>query len=546
MPRIPRLAAYAAVFALALSASACSEVQKTSTESSDKVAGDVVTTIGIGDKEIKEGGTLTMGLSADPDALDPTTSSSLYTRYVMETVCQKLYDIDADGGIVPMLATALPELSEGGLVATFPVKEGVKFADGTPFDAAAVVTTLKRNLTKPDSSRASELGTLSEVEASGPYEVRLTFKEPFSPLTASLADRAGMIMSPTALKKLGDDFADHPTCVGPFKFVDRVPGTSITVEKDPGYYDAENVHLDKIVYRIMTDASIRAANLKSGDVQVADSLAPADMADLRKDSELSMMQVGSFGYQGVQINIGNQNGVGTPVAQIDTPIAKSKDVRRAFSMAVDREQLVQSVFHGYYDPTCSPIADSSEYATDASQACPDHDPAGAKKLLEEAGVTTPLKVTMQTSNTPSSLQFAQALQAQVKEAGFDLRIEPVEYTTLLDNNDRGAFEAMQLGWSGRVDPNGNTFNFLTTGAGQNTMGYSNAEVDELLTDASSETDTAKRADLYGKAIAQVQEDNPIVYLYRQRNLTGLSKQIAGVSVFSDGVVRISGAAYLAE
>ncbi|MFJ2756010.1 ABC transporter substrate-binding protein [Nocardioides sp. NPDC087217] len=545
MPRIPRLAAYAAVFALALSASACSEVQKTSTESSDKVAGDVVTTIGIGDKEIKEGGTLTMGLSADPDALDPTTSSSLYTRYVMETVCQKLYDIDADGGIVPMLATALPELSEGGLVATFPVKEGVKFADGTPFDAAAVVTTLKRNLTKPDSSRASELGTLSEVEASGPYEVRLRFKEPFSPLTASLADRAGMIMSPTALKELGDNFADHPTCVGPFKFVDRVPGTSITVEKDAGYYDAENVHLDKIVYRIMTDASIRAANLKSGDVQVADSLAPADMADLRKDSDLSMMQVGSFGYQGVQINIGNQNGVGTPVAQIDTPIAKSKDVRRAFSMAVDREQLVQSVFHGYYDPTCSPIADSSEFATDASQACPEHDPAGAKKLLEEAGVTTPLKVTMQTSNTPSSLQFAQALQAQVEAAGFDLRIEPVEYTTLLDNNDRGAFEAMQLGWSGRVDPNGNTFNFLTTGAGQNTMGYSNAEVDKLLTDAASETDTAERADLYGKAIAQVQEDNPIVYLYRQRNLTGLSKQIAGVSVFSDGVVRISGAAYLA-
>ncbi|MFI5623030.1 ABC transporter substrate-binding protein [Nocardioides sp. NPDC051685] len=545
MPRIPRLAAYAAVFALALSASACSEVQKTSTQSSDEVAGDVVTTIGIGDKEIKEGGTLTMGLSADPDALDPTTSSSLYTRYVMETVCQKLYDIDADGGIVPMLATALPELSEGGLVATFPVKEGVKFADGTPFDAAAVVTTLKRNLTKPDSSRASELGTLSTVEASGPYEVRLRFKEPFSPLTASLADRAGMIMSPTALKKMGDNFADHPTCVGPFKFVDRVPGTSITVEKDPGYYDAENVHLDKIVYRIMTDASIRAANLKSGDVQVADSLAPADMADLRKDSELSMMQVGSFGYQGVQINIGNQNGVGTPVAQIDTPIAKSKAVRQAFSMAVDREQLVQSVFHGYYDPTCSPIADSSAFATDASQACPEHDPAGAKKLLEEAGVTTPLKVTMQTSNTPSSLQFAQALQAQVKAAGFDLRIEPVEYTTLLDNNDRGAFEAMQLGWSGRVDPNGNTFNFLTTGAGQNTMGYSNAEVDKLLTDAASETDTAERADLYGKAIAQVHEDNPIVYLYRQRNLTGLSKQIAGVSVFSDGVVRISGAAYLA-
>jgi len=532
--------------ALALTMSACSQTQTTSHKSSADVAGKEVTTIPIGDQKIRDGGTLTMGLSADPDALDPTTSSSLYTRYVMETMCQKLYDTDAQGAIVPMLATALPTLSDGGKVASFAIKQGVKFADGTPLDAAAVVTTLKRDLTKSDSARASELGSLQKIQASGKYQVTLTFKTPFAPLAASLADRAGMIMSPAALAKEGDHFADHPVCVGPFKFVNRVPATSITVEKDPNYYDAKDVHLDKIVYKIITDSSIRAANLKSGDVQIADSIAPSDVDDLKADKDLTVMQVGSYGYQGIQVNIANQHGVGTPPAQIDTPLAKSAEVRQALSMAIDRDQLVQSVFQGYYDPACSPISPTSAYATGASKACPPYDPAKAKKMLEDAGVKLPLKIRMQTTNTPSSLQLAQAIQAQVKQAGFDLQIDPVEYTTLLDNDDSGKFETIQLGWSGRVDPNGNTFNFLTTGAGNNYSGYSNKRVDQLLTAASSTTDTAKRAQLYGQAIAQVQKDNPIIYLYRQRNLTGVSKKLAGVSVYPDGVVRISGAAFLAQ
>lgn len=550
MPRTPipgrRLLLPAAAVLLALAATGCSETQTTSHKSSDEVAGKSVTTLPIGDKKVKEGGTLTMGLSADPDGLDPTTSSSLYTRYVMETMCQKLYDIDADGQIVPMLATALPKLSDGGKTATFPVKEGVKFADGTPFDAAAVVTTLKRDMTKPDSARASELGTLTSIKATGKYEVTLGFKEPFSPLTASLADRAGMIMSPTALAKEGDHFADHPVCVGPFKFVDRVPATSITVEKDPNYYDADSIHLDKIVYKIMTDPSIRAANLKSGDVQIADSIDPSDVEDLRSQKDLTVMQVPSYGYQGIQVNIANQKGVGEPPVQIDTPLAKNPVVRQALSMSINREQLVQSVFQGYYDPACSPIAPGTDFATEASNACPAYDPAKAKKMLQDAGVKVPLTIHMQTSNTSGSLELAQALQAQVKEGGFDLKIDPVEYTTLLDNDSAGKYETIQLGWSGRVDPNGNTYNFLTTGAGNNYSSYSNKFVDTWLAQAAATTDTAKRAELYGKAVTQVQKDNPIIYLYRQRNITGVSDSIAGVSVFSDGVVRISGAAYVAD
>ena len=224
--------------------------------------------------ELRDGGDLVMGLSAEPDVLDPTTSGSLYTRYVMNAMCEKLYDIDADGNLVPQLAAALPSLSNGGRTVRIPLRDGIEFADGTTFDAASVKTSLMRHLTKKDSSRAAEMGPIESIETPDTKTVVLQYRTTFAPITASLADRAGMIMSPAALKKLGDDFGSSPTCVGPFKFVKRVPQTSITVKKDPRYYNADDVKLDSITYRIMTDANIRAANLRSGEVQVIDTVSP--------------------------------------------------------------------------------------------------------------------------------------------------------------------------------------------------------------------------------------------------------------------------------
>ncbi|WP_082460352.1 ABC transporter substrate-binding protein [Frigoribacterium sp. Leaf8] len=533
------LPALAAAATLALTA--CVPQQPAGTNPPDKTD---VTTAPIGDRTIVEGGDLVMALSAEPDALDPTTSSSLYTRYVMETVCQKLYDIDAEGDLVPLLATELPTLSDGGLTVDIPVRTDAVFADGTPLDAQAVVTTLRRHLDKPDSSRASELGPVTGVEALDDDTVRLTYERPFAPLTAALADRAGMIMSPTALEAEGDDFGDAPVCVGPFKFVDRVPQTSISVERDPLYYDAEDVHLDSITYRIITDASIRAANVRAGDVQVADSMSTMDVDSLMADDGLTVLQVGSFGYQGITVNIGNQDGVGTDPVQIDTPLASDVRVRQALAMSIDRDALVQSVFGGWNDTACSPIPPTSPFATDASDACPGYDPEGAKRLLAEAGVTTPYEIEIQASNNADTLRLAQALQAQVADGGFRLSITPVEYSTLLDVQSRGDFDALQLGWSGRVDPNGNMVNFLRTGGGNNYSGYSNPRVDELLADAAASIDVDERAALYGEAVTQVQEDEPLIYLYRTRSLTALTNEVAGVSTYADGVVRLSNAAFV--
>lgn len=505
-----------------------------------------VTSISLDGKKIKEGGTLVIGLSSDPDKLDPTTSSSLYSRYIFQNSCEKLYDINAKGAVVPMLATEQPKISSDGLTYDFKVRSDAKFADGTKLNAEAVVQTLERDLTAKGSARKTELGPITSVKATSEYAVQIKLAKPYAPLLASLTDRAGMIMSPKALNEHGDDFGSAPVCVGPYKFDSRVPSTSITLVKDPNYYDAKNVHLDKLEYKIIKDSSIRSQNLKSGDVLVADSLTPQDVSSLKSDKSISMMSVLSLGFQGIHINLANQSGIGQPTQQIDTPLAKDKTVRQALEMSIDRDELVKSIFGGMYAKACSFIPENSPFATDDSNSCLPHDPAKAKKMLQDAGVKTPYTIRMQVSNVPSSLQMMQAVQAQAKEGGFDIQIQPVEYTTLLSNMNEGKYgDAAQLGWSGRVDPSGNVTSFLGTGGAMNYTGYSNTKVDDLFGQASATTDIKTRAKLYGQAAKAMQADTPYIYLYRMRYLTGVSAKVAGINVYGDGVLRLSHAALVA-
>src|SRR6476661_7105426 len=527
--------------ALSLAAAGCSAVQPASDSGSS--GGSAATgQDSFGDPasadQVKDGGTLVMALSAEPDHLAPALSRSLYSRYVFHAMCQKLYDVDQDAKVVPQLATALPTTSADGKTVTIPVRDDIQFADGTPFNAEAVKATIDRELTIDGSGRKSELGPITDVTAKDSKTVVVTLSKPFAPLTAALTDRAGMIVSPKAAKALGDKFATAPVCVGPFKFAKRVPQNSIELVKDPKFYDADKVHLDKVTYQIITDASIRAANLRSGDVQIADSLSAQDVPALQKEKDLQVLQSQSLGYQGVTFNIANSSGIGNPLKQLDNPEAKDPRIRQAFELAIDRAGLVKVVFNDFNTVACSPISPKSEFSTEAAQKCTPHDPAKAKQLLKEAGVTTPLKIEMITSNNPDSLRLAQALQSMVKEGGFDLQIKPVEYASLLDQQDRGEFSLLQLGWSGRIDPDANITNFVGTGGSQNVAGYSNATVDGLLDQARETNDVEKRKGLYDQVVAKLHEDDPLIYLYRQRNLTGVSTSVKGVQVFPDGVVRL--------
>lgn len=489
--------------------------------------------------QVKNGGTLTFALSSDLDMLDPTLSRSLYSRYVFDSMCQKLYDVNSQSELVPQLATGMPTTSKDGRTVTIHVRSGAKFSDGTAFNAAAVKATFERNLNMVGTARKTELGPITSVDAPDSTTVVVHLKEPFAPLTAALADRAGMVMSPTAIKKYGKNFADHASCVGPFKLQKRVPASSITVVRDPNFYDASKVHFDKIVYRIITDPSIRAANLRSGDADLADTLSTQSVVDLKSNQKIDVLKSQSLGYQGVTFNIGNVDGVGQPAKQINTPTAKKAAIRQALDYSVNRPLLVKSVFNGLYAPACSPIPAKSQFSEAVDQKCPPYDPAKAKKLLAQAGVKAPFHLSMLVSNTPETLRMAQALQSMVKAGGFDLKLQPVEYTTLLNLEDQGKFTALQLGWSGRIDPDANITNFVGTQGSQNVGSYGNPKVDKLLTQARQTTDVAKRKSLYGQMVAITRKDAPIVYLYRQSNLTGVVNTVKGVQVFPDGVVRVA-------
>lgn len=532
----PRLATLTAGLLAAASLAACSSV-------GSSAPSDRSTDVGSSTGDVKEGGTLTMALSAEPDFLDPTLAGSFYSRYVFNAMCEKLYDVNADTEVVPQLAASMPQVSDGGKTVTIKVRQGVKFADGTDLDAASVKTSLERDLDNPQSARVTELGPITSIDAPDASTVVVHLKTPFAPLTAALADRAGMVMSPTQLDKMGDKFGNDPVCVGPFKFSQRVPQNSITLVKDPNYYDADQVHLDKIVYRIITDSAIRAANLKSGDVQVADTVGTDDVSSIKSDSSLQLLESPSLGYQGITFNVGNVNGVGKPPVSINAPYARDPRIRQAFEDAIDRDTVVKTVFDGQFDTACGPISPESQFSSPAVQKCRSYDPAKAKKLLQAAGVPVPYKLSMLVTNTPDSLKLAQVLQAMVKQGGFDLKLQPLEFTTLLDQQDQGKFQVLQLGWSGRVDPDANITNFVGTQGSQNAGGYSSPKVDSLLAKARQTQDISARAKIYGQVQAQTAKDDPIIYLYRQRNLTGVNQDISGVQVYADGIIRVAFAGY---
>ncbi|MDT0265991.1 ABC transporter substrate-binding protein [Streptomyces sp. DSM 44915] len=485
---------------------------------------------------VRDGGTLVFGLSTDPDKLDPTLTSSLVSKHVFASFCESLYAYDADSSITPQLAAELPEISADGTVYTIRLREDAVFADGDPLTADAVVTTFERNLELPTSQRRSELGPVLATEALDEHTVRITLAEPYAPFASVLADRPGMILSPRALAELGEDFGDAPVCVGPFRYTDRVAGTSISVSRDPLYYDADAVHLDRIEYRVVPDANIRAANLQSGAVQVADNISPQDIGALDADPAVEVLTATSPGFQGIHLNLGNTDGIGAEPVPLDTPLAQLPLVRQAFSLGVDRASLARAVFGGWYDPACGPLADSSPYATEASQACPDHDPERARELLTEAGVEIPFRIELKVPNQQDPLRYAQALKADAAEAGFDIAVVPTEFATLLTDADNGNYQAALLGWFGRPDPDGNLRSYMATRGSSNYTGYTNPRVDAWLDEATASDDPARRAAIYGELTRTLNEDLPYVYLYRQRTLVAVS-QASGVRLDPVGVVR---------
>jgi peptide/nickel transport system substrate-binding protein len=476
--------------------------------------------------------TLRIGLAEDPDVLDPTLARTYVGRIVFSALCDKLFDIDEKLNIVPQLALS-HETSEDGKIVTIKLRPGVKFHDGEAMDGEAVKASLERHMNMQGSFRKPELAAVDRVEVVDASTVRLLLKNPFSPLIAQLADRAGMILSPKAVKEAGDKFGLKPVCAGPFKFVERVQQDRIVAEKFPQYWNAANVHIDRVVYRPIVESTVRLANLKSGSLDLIERALATDLKEIRADPKLKVATQIEIGYQGLTLNLANGE------AGTNGPFGKDPRVRQALEAAIDRKALSDVVFNGEVLPGNQWISPKSPYFQQ-KHAVPGRDVAKAKKLLGEAGVATPVAVDFMVPNNPESRQVAEVIQAMAKDAGFDMKIRVTEFATSLKEMEQGRFQAIFLGWSGRVDPDGNSYIFHKCKAPQNNGNYCDKDVDQWLDDARKVNKFEERKAIYGKITDKYLKEGSIIYLYHRLVIIAHSAKLEGYAQLPDGLVRVVG------
>lgn len=475
-------------------------------------------------------GTLRVGLNEDPDLMDPARAGSYVGRIVFAALCDKLVDIDAKLTIVPQLATSW-SWSADNLALTMKLRPGVKFHDGEAFDAAAVKVNIDRYRTASYSLRKGEVAAVSSVEVEGPLTVTLRLSTPNAPLLAVLADRAGMMLSPKALAEQGDKLADNPVCAGPFKFVERLAQDHITLERFPGYWDAENVFLDRIIYRPIPNTAIKLVNLVSGQLDIIERMAASDVPAVKKNPDLKFLPQPGVAYQGVLFNVGHG-----PAAK--TPVGENPKVRRAFEMALDRAAINQVAFEGTQTPSNQFEAPNTPY-WDAALPVGPRDVEGAKKLLKEAGFTR-VAMTLQVDNSPVSVQVGELIQSMTAEAGFDVKILAQETNANVSAARAGTFDAYVIIWSGRADPDGNSSIWLSKNGFLNWGSYDNPAHDTLLAQARGLTDPGQRKALYAKANAIAQADMPMAVLFHQTWLFAASKKLSGFNLVPDGLIRPQG------
>ena len=476
--------------------------------------------------------TLRIGLAEDPDVLDPTLARTYVGRIVFASICDKLFDIDEKLNFVPQLALS-QETSEDGKVVTIKLRPNVKFHDGEPLDAEAAKFSLERHLTMQGSFRKPEIAAIDHIDVVDPLTIKVVLKSPSSPLIAQLSDRAGMMVSPKAAKEAGDRFGLKPVCAGPYRFVERVQQDRIVVEKFADYWNKDNVHIDRITYLPIIDATVRLANLKSGGLDLIERLAATDIAAVKSDSKLKLSAMPDLSYWGITLNVG----IGE---KSKGPLGQNAKVRQALDLSIDREAINQVVFNGEFVPGNQWVSPENAYYQ-KSLPIPKRDVAKAKALIKEAGVATPIAVDFMVPQGVENKAISEMVQSMAAEAGFDMRIRVTEFASSLKAAEGGDYQAYLLGWSGRTDPDGNLYTFHACKAPNNYGGYCNAAIDKALDEARTFSDPAKRKAVYEPAAKTLLSgEGHIIYLYHRKVLIAHTTKLEGFKAVPDGLVRVVG------
>ncbi|MFD1739703.1 ABC transporter substrate-binding protein [Bacillus salitolerans] len=474
--------------------------------------------------------TLVFGRGGDSVSLDPITATDGESFKVTKNVFNTLVDYgEQDVTIRPSLATDW-QVSEDGLVYTLTLREGVKFHDGTDFNADAVVYNFNRwgNGTKDQfyyygsafgGFGDEEKHIIKEVKALDAKTVQFTLKKPQAPFMQNLAMSPFAIASPAAIEKYGDKFNENPVGTGPFKFVEWKRNERVVIEKNPDYFVEGLPKLNKVIFVSIPDNSARVNALLSGEVHLADGLNNSDSNQLTGNLQAINRPSMNVGYLGLTVTRG--------------PL-KDKLVRQALNHAVDKQGIIDAFYGGQAIPAINPMPPSIKGYNDQVADYP-YDLDKAKSLLAEAGYPDGFEMELWAMPVPrpympDGQKVAEVLQASFAQIGVKANIVSFEWATYLEKARAGEADSFMLGWTG---DNGDADNFLNTLLGgsnidsNNYTRYDNAEVNELLAKAQSSNDAAEREDLYKQAQVIIKDEAPWIPLVHSTPLLGASANLTG-------------------
>ncbi|MGG5820473.1 ABC transporter substrate-binding protein [Falsiroseomonas sp. HW251] len=473
--------------------------------------------------------TLRIGIGADPNVLDPAQSGSFVERVVFSALCDKLVDVAPDLSFRPELATAW-EWAPDGRALTLTLRDGARFQDGSPVDAAAVKANLDRYRTARESRRRSELRPVSDVVVVDPRTVRLVLSEPFAPLLSVLSDRAGMMLAPSVLP-MAERIGENPVCSGPYRLTRRVAQDRIEMERFAGHWNAANFHFDRVTFLPLPDNTVRLLNLRGGQLDLIERVSPSDIPAIERDRRLRMVSGPSIAYQTLQFNLGNG-----PLGS--RPIGANARVREAFELSIDRAIINQVALEGRFTPNNQAEAPGTPYYF-SDLAPPARDPARARRILREAGFDR-VAVTIRVPNAPVDAQVAEIIQSMAAEGGFDVKLEVTEASTAVAAVERGDFEGFIGIWSGRPDPDGNIAFWLASDGFLNRGKYLNPQLDRLFEQARAVTAVPERQRLYREATRIWLADRPMLILYHHRWFWAMRADLQGFESAPDGIIRLAG------
>ncbi len=470
---------------------------------------------------------LVVGQIAEPKSLDPHAVTAVNDFRILVNLYDGLVRYkDGTLEVEPSLATSW-NISDDGKTYTFKLRDGVKFHDGSPFNAAAVKFNFDRMLKEDNPYHdtgpfplAFFFSSVDSVNVIDDLTVEFKLKEPYAPFLSNLAYPTGLIVSPAAVMKWGKDFGRHPSGTGAYKFDSWEANSKVVITRNDDYWDGAP-SLDAIVYRPITDANTRVAEMLSGGLDVMVEVPPDSVAQFSDNPAFKVYEQAGPHVWFLILNVK------------DGPFS-NKLVRQAANYAINKKAIVDNILQGTAEVAAGPTPPAFAWAyDDALQPYP-YDPDKAKALLKEAGYDgkeVTFYVTEGGSGMLDPVAMGTAIQADLEAVGMKVKIETYEWNTFLGKVNpglEGKADMAEMAWMTN-DPDTLPFLTLRTAAfpdsgGFNSGYYSNPKVDELLDKARSSTDQAERAKLYKEMQEIVHDDAPWVFIanWKQNAVTAAS------------------------